>query len=117
MSELNIEGMAIAPSVVETIVTIAVREVEGVAAVGGNAATKGGLRSVLSGRGSGQAIELQVNDEGKLEVAVHIDVYFGQVLPDVAERVRKAVADAVASQVGTEVAFVDVYVDGLQFSE
>lgn len=115
MSELNIEGMAIAPGVVETIVTIAVREVEGVAAVG-SAATKGSLRSVLSGK-AGQAIELNVNDEGKLEVAVHIDVYFGQTLPELAERVRKAVADAVASQVGTEVASVDVYVDGLQFSE
>lgn len=116
MSELNIEGMAIAPNVVETIVTIAVREVEGVAAVG-TAATKSSIRSMLSGKGASQAIELNVDDEGKLEVAVHIDVFFGQTLPEVAERVRKAVADAVVSQVGTEVASVDVYVDGLQFSE
>ena len=31
MSELNVEGMALAPGVVETIVSIAVSEVEGVA--------------------------------------------------------------------------------------
>ena len=34
MSELNVEGMALAPGVVETIVSIAVSEVEGVACVG-----------------------------------------------------------------------------------
>ena len=116
MSELNIEGMAIAPSVVETIVTIAVREVEGVAAVG-SAPAKGGIRSMLPGKVPLQGIEIAVNDEGKLTVGVHIDVFFGQVLPEVADRVRSAIASAIASQVGTEVASVDVYVDGLQFAE
>lgn len=115
MSELNLEGMAIAPGVVETIISIAVRDVEGVAAVG-QASAKGNLRSMLGGKGV-QGIEVEVDDAGKLEVSVHIDVFFGQVLPDVAARVRSAVADAVASQVGCEVAFVDVYVDNLQFSE
>ena len=50
-------------------------------------------------------------------MAGHIDAYFGQVLPEVADRVRNAVVDAVASQVGAEVASVDVYIDGLQFAE
>lgn len=116
MSELNLDGMAIASGVVETIVSIAVREVEGVAAVGASAA-KGNLRSMLAGKTPARGIELSVNDESKLEVAVHIDAYFGQVLPEVADRVRNAVADAVASQVGAEVASVDVYIDGLQFAE
>ena len=44
-------------------------------------------------------------------------MYFGQVLPEVADRVRTAIADAVASQVGVEVSSVDVYVDGIQFAE
>lgn len=116
MSELNLDGMAIAPGVVETIVSIAVREVEGIAAVG-SAAARGNLRSMLGGKPSTQGIELEVDDDGKLKVAVHVDVYYGQVLPEVADRVRTAVADAVASQVGTDVASVDVYVDGIQFSE
>lgn len=116
MSELNLEGMAIAPGVVETIVSIAVREVEGVAAVG-SAATKGNLRSMLGGKPSTQGIELEVDEGSKLKVATHVDVYFGQVLPEVADRVRTAIADAVASQVGVEVSSVDVYVDGIQFAE
>ena len=85
MSELNLDGMAIASGVVETIVSIAVREVEGVAAVGSSAA-KGNLRSMLAGKTPVQGIELSVNDESKLEVSVHIDAYFGQVLPEVADR-------------------------------
>lgn len=116
MSELNLQGMAIAPGVVETIVSIAVREVEGVAAVG-SASTKGNLRSMLGGKPSTQGIELDVDEDGKLVIDAHIDVYYGQVLPEVADRVRNAIADAVASQVGVEVALVDVYIDGIQFAE
>ena len=41
MNELNLDGMALAPGVVETIVSIAANEVEGVASVGSAAA--GGL--------------------------------------------------------------------------
>ncbi|HIS40648.1 MAG TPA: Asp23/Gls24 family envelope stress response protein [Candidatus Aphodovivens avistercoris] len=113
MSELNLEGMAIAPGVVETIVSIAVGEVEGVAAVGSTAAGRG-LRQVLGSKQSVQGIEIEVADGGKLKVSAHIDVCFGQALPEVAERVRTAIADAVASQVGVGVAAVDVYIDGIQ---
>ena len=38
MNELNLDGMALAPGVVETIVSIAANEVEGVASVGSAAA-------------------------------------------------------------------------------
>ena len=34
MSDLNIEGMTIAPGVVETIISLAARDVEGVASIG-----------------------------------------------------------------------------------
>ncbi len=116
MSELNLEGMAIAQGVVETIVSIALGEVEGVAAVGSTGQANRNLRSMLGSKPSTQGIEISVNDEGKLEVAAHIDVYYGQVLPQVAQRVRTAVAAAVSSQVGVQVASVDVYIDGIQFA-
>ena len=47
MSELNVEGMALAPGVVETIVSIAVSEVEGVACVGSAGAQGRGIRAVF----------------------------------------------------------------------
>lgn len=114
MSELNLDGMAIAPGVVETIVSIAVGEVEGVASLG---SAGGGVLSKLGGKPSAQGIELEVTEDNELKIAAHVEVYFGQVLPEVADRVRSAIADAVASQVGVEVSSVDVYIDGIQFAE
>ncbi len=114
MSELNLDGMALAPGVVETIVSIATHEVEGVASVG--PASAGALRAMFGARSSMQGIDIVVGDDEKLNIAVRIDVYHGYVLPDLAANVRRAVADAVASQVGVQVGTVDVYIDGIQFA-
>ena len=114
MTDLNVEGMALAPGVVETIVSIAVGEVEGVASVGPSSAS--GLRSVFASKPATQGIDVTLDEEEKLHVSVRVDVYYGYALPDLAANVRKAVADAVASQVGAAVGAVDVYVDGIQFA-
>lgn len=112
MTDLNVEGMAVAPSVVETIITYAVKEVEGVASIGSSPA---GLLNKIS-KPAPPSIEVSVSDDKKIEVAVHINVKYGFVLPEVAANVRKAIADAVAAQVGTEVSYVDVYIDGIEFA-
>ena len=52
MTELNVDGMALAPGVVETIVSIAANEVEGVACIGPS--TTSGLRSVFGSKPSTQ---------------------------------------------------------------
>lgn len=115
MTELNVDGMALAPGVVETIVSIAAHEVDGVASVGPSAAS--GLRSVFGNKPATQGIEIVVDEEEKLHVSVRVDVYFGYVLPDLAANIRQAVADAVAIQVGAQVAAVDIYIDGIQFAD
>lgn len=115
MTDLNVDGMALAPGVVETIVSIAAKEVKGVASVGPSSAS--GLRSVFSAKPSTQGIEIEVDDQDALSVAIRIDAYYGYVLPEVADAVRAAVSDAVASQVGIPVGSVDVYIDGIQFAE
>ncbi len=114
MSELNLDGMALAPGVVETIVSIAANEVDGVACIGPSVA--GGLRSMFAAKPSTQGIDITVDENDKLNVSVRIDVYYGYVLPDLAANVRQAIADAVASQVGVQVGTVDVYIDGIQFA-
>ncbi|MEG2850152.1 MAG: Asp23/Gls24 family envelope stress response protein [Raoultibacter sp.] len=48
---------------------------------------------------------------------MRVDVYYGAVLPQVAEAIRLAVCDAVTTQVGLSVACVDVYIDGIQFTD
>ena len=115
MADLNVDGLALAPGVVDTIISIAAKEVQGVASVGPSGV--GGLRSVFASKPSRQGIEVDVDDNDALHVSVRIDVYYGHVLPEVADAVRTAISDAVASQIGIPVGSVDVYIDGIQFAE
>ena len=114
MTELNVDGMALAPGVVETIVSIAANEVEGVACIGPS--TTSGLRSVFGSKPSTQGIDITVDEEDKLHISIRVDVYYGYVLPDLAANIRQAISDAVTSQVGIPVGSVDVYIDGMQFA-
>ena len=114
MTELNVDGMALAPGVVETIVSIAANEVEGVACIGPS--TTSGLRSVFGNKPSTSGIETKMGDDGKLSVAVHVEVYYGYVLPELAAQLRAAIAEALATQAGVEASSVDVYIDGMQFA-
>ena len=57
-----------------------------------------------------------MDDDERLCASVRIGVYHGYALPDLAAKVREAIANAVASQVGMQVGSVDVYIDGIQFA-
>ena len=114
MSDLNIEGMTIAPGVVETIISLAARDVEGVASIG-PATTSGLMDLICGGRPSTQGIEVTTDENDELHVSIRMDVKSGNVLPDLAANVRRAVVDAIATQVGVKVAAVDIYIDGIQF--
>lgn len=114
MAELNMDGMAIAPGVLETIVSLAAQSVEGVVSVGDP--TTSGIRSIIGGgKPSTQGIEIENDEDGKLHVSLRLHVKSGQVLPELAANVRKAIDDAINSQVGISVGSVDVYIDGIQF--
>lgn len=114
MSDINTEGMAIAPGVMETIVILAVRDVPGVASVG---AAPSGIRSLLAFKQSTQGVTVSLNDDETVEVAVTLRVLSGHSLEEVAATVRSAVADAVLTQVGLTVSRVDITVDGIQFQD
>lgn len=115
MSDLNLQGMALADGVVETIVSIAVQDIEGVASIG-NASSASGLLAAFQTKPVTHGIEVLANDDDTLSVAIRIEVYYGYALPDIADQVRQAISDAVLSQVGLKVGSVDVYIDGIQFS-
>ena len=116
MADLNIDGMNIAPGVVETIISLAAQDVEGVAYVGDSPAS-GILTFIAGGKPSTQGIEIEVGEDNSLHVELHLSVKSGTVLPDVAADVRRAVADAVSTQVGATVTSVDVFIDGIQFED
>lgn len=114
MSDINTEGMAIAPGVMETIVTLAVREVQGVASVG---SAPSGIRSLLAFKQSTQGVLVNVGEDDTVQVEVTIRVLSGHSLEAVAASVRSAVADAVLTQVGLTVSRVDIKVDGILFQD
>ena len=115
MADLNIEGVAIAPGVVETIISLAARNVAGVVGIGDS--TSGGLWTLIGGKPPTQGIDVDVDENNNLHVSVRLIVESGNVLPDVAANVRQAIADAVSMQVGATVGSVDVYIDGIQFED
>ena len=108
--QMNVEGLSIAPGVMETIISVAASEVDGVASLGSFAKS-----GILASKPSTSGIETKMGDDGKLSVAVHVEVYYGYVLPELAAQLRSAIAEALATQAGVEVSSVDVYIDGLQF--
>ncbi|MBQ9020479.1 MAG: Asp23/Gls24 family envelope stress response protein [Eggerthellaceae bacterium] len=112
MSDLRLDGMTLADGVVETIINIAMQNVEGVAGVSLGA----GIWGALGQKTPAPAIEVSANDDNTLSIAVHIEAVYGHALPEVAARVRQTIYDAVLIQVGVEASKVDVYIDGIQFA-
>lgn len=113
--EIRLEGLGIAPGVLDTIVTLAIEGVDGIAAVG--APGIAGLVQKGSRKGAQRAVDVAVAEDGRVSVTVHVQVEYGRNLRDVGRAVQAAVLDAVSSQVGVEVASVDVYVDAVVFGE
>jgi len=113
--EIRLEGLGVAPAVLDTIVTLAVEGVEGVAGVG--APGLAGLVQKGARKGASRAVDVCVGEDGGLTVTVHIQVVYGSKIKNVANAVQLAIADAVASQVGVVVDAVDVFVDGIVFVE
>lgn len=114
MSDITTEGMAIAPGVVETIVTLAVREVAGVESVG---TVSAGIRAFLSNKPSTQGVVVTADEDGSVAVEVSINVLSGYSLKDIVNEVRASIADALLSQVGLSVSRVDIRVDGIHFQD
>lgn len=109
------DNITLAPGVIDTIISIAVSETEGVASLGDPVVS--GFFTKLANKPSTSGIESRRDDDGKLEVTLHITVEYGFVLPELAASVRQAVADALRVQVGIEVSFVDIYIDGISFNQ
>ena len=114
MKDVELDGMVISQNVVETIVTLAAADVEGVAQIGQTSIT-GGIMAALQAKPTMQGVEVDKTDEGGLVIGVHLEVVYGSVLPDVAAAVREKVADAVQLQLGVPVGAIDIYIDGVRF--
>ncbi|MFF3263641.1 Asp23/Gls24 family envelope stress response protein [Streptomyces sp. NPDC002932] len=108
----------IADSVVSTIAGIAVRETDGVHAIGGGASRAvGAMRDKVSrSNDPGRGVKVEV---GEKQAAVDVDIVveYGTLILDTAKKIRVHVTDAVETMTGLEVVEInikvlDVYVPG-----
>jgi uncharacterized alkaline shock family protein YloU len=111
--EMRLDGMGIAPGVLETIAFQAACKVDGVEAVDG----RGIAGFVAKGAGKARGVEVQRREDGDLEVAVHVSLAYGQPLHDVARAVQRTVSKALEGMTDQKVVSVDVYVDEVVFAE
>jgi uncharacterized alkaline shock family protein YloU len=109
--ELRLQGIGVAPGVLETIVALAAEGVEGVAPV------PGGLAGLVHKTGSKRGITVTVDEAGAMSASLHLTLKYGEPLHETAKKVQQAVAEALSSQTGQPVVAVDVYVDAVAFAE
>jgi uncharacterized alkaline shock family protein YloU len=111
--EITLDGIGIAPGVLETIATVAAQGVDGVAEVSGAGTGLAGLVQ----KGASRGVCVEVHEDGALCATVRIHAQYGKPLRAVATAVQRAVIDALLTHTGQTVSSVDVYVDGVVFPE
>ncbi|WP_127069248.1 MULTISPECIES: Asp23/Gls24 family envelope stress response protein [unclassified Veillonella] len=100
-------------SVYEMIATMTALETKGVA---GMSTTFGDTVSSLFGRKNAmEGVKVQVMEDGSLQVSLHIAVYYGYRVPDIALRLQERVKSALVSMADATVNSVDIYVQDIIF--
>ncbi len=115
MNEADKQEVIIAPGVAESIVALSIAQVDGVAQIGSKTAkVSGGLLGALSKKSSSSDV-LILEEDGLITVNVHLKLYYGYKLQEVAANIRAAVADALLTQACIQVDRVDITIDGIIF--
>jgi uncharacterized alkaline shock family protein YloU len=109
------DGLTIAPGVIETILVQAILQVDGVARVGLPKPTDGFFSGGRK-RNPAQGITLIAEDE-QITATVHVSVYYGFRLQELAEALRYAVAETLEGQIGITASAVDIFIDSVVFPE
>jgi uncharacterized alkaline shock family protein YloU len=108
-TELSLDGLDIAPGVVEQMVELAAGQVDGVASVESSALGK------LSK--SAKSTEVALDEDGTFVVTIHISAVYGRPLRQLGAAVQDAISDALESQTGHAASRVDVFINAIQFPE
>ena len=110
MKDVQVGEMSVSPRVIESIIKAASANIEGLHSLTVGNATRHVARVVPIPQPCAVDVSAQGSD---VCLGIHIDVYAGYSLPDVANNVRRISAEAVTSQLGLNVRQVDVYVEAL----
>ena len=115
MNETDNQEVIIAPGVAESIVALAIAQVDGVAQIGSKTSSvSGGLLGALNKKTSGGGV-LILEDNGQLTVEVHLKLFYGYRLQEVAANIRSTVVDALLAQACIRVDRVNITRDGIIF--
>ena len=100
-------------SVYEIIATKTALETKGVAGMsttfGDNVVSLFGRKNAMEG------VKVQVLEDGSLQVSLHIVVYYGYRVPDIALRLQERVKTALVDMTEATVNNVDIYVQDIVF--
>lgn len=109
---MNTDGcqgvVKIADDVVAIIAGLAASDVKGIASLGGNV-----TRDVISRLGIksiGKGVKLSVDDEGKANVSLSVNVRYGYNVPETCAKVQDRVKTAIETMTGLSVAEVNIRV-------
>jgi uncharacterized alkaline shock family protein YloU len=108
-TELSLDGLDIAPGVVETMVQLAAADVEGVACIES--------RPLGKISKSARSVEVTLDDDGRFVVSLHMTAAYGRPLRQLGAAVQAAVSEALQSQTGRAASTVDVFIDSITFPE
>lgn len=114
-SRVEMKDFAISNNVIDSIVTSAVEEIEGVAYVMGHNAASNILSLFINKTPDPTDFITSKADGEKVSVDVPVAVFFGYEFPELAEKIREAAAEALNTQIGVEVSEVNVRIDQLIF--
>ena len=112
MTDTQTRGMDIAPDVLDTIVALALKDVEGVVGQ-----TSTGILSFFGSKQDQKGVRVSQVTSDTIDVSVSITVLNGFSLDKIAADARKAIADAILAQTGYTVNRVDIHVDGILFQD
>ena len=111
----KIANLDIAPGVIETMVSTAIQEVPGVAAVGSPKFDRA-FSTTLSRDDEDSGVELMAED-GEIKLDIRIQIFYGYKLQEIVDGIRENVNDVLYSQVGVSIDELNVFVTNLQFEE
>lgn len=115
--ELEFDGLSIAPKVFDTMVIKAAQDIEGVACVGVPTSGTSSFFSFLSGsapQSNVPPVGIKRVGDG-VAIAVHVTAFFGYQFIELAQAIRRSVAEIVQTLTGVDVVSVDVFIDALVF--
>ena len=110
----NLGEIKIADEVVAIIAGLAAMEVEGVAAMAGNATRE--LISKLGMKSLSKGVKVDVLD-GIVTVSLALNLNYGYSIKDITSKVQEKVKTAIENMTGLEVADVNIRVAGVEIPE